>query len=228
MTNVEEWVIELNSLNDVQRRRIEKEVWDLAKFANEVNSRELGNLLLNLLNLHDIFHPVKHANSVVGVIIFNVLRKRERWDFENDDWGPLSDLTPLTGTPLNNLNLHTTLITDLTPIRDCPLTALNVADTPVSSIAVLEGIKLDAFLCERSSVADLSPLIEMPLSALDVSNTPVVDLSPIKKLPLRWLHCDFRPERDANIVRSIMSLVTINGKPVDDFWKGLDDRSGPK
>ncbi len=89
-------------------------------------------------------------------------------------------------------------------------------------------MKLDAFFCERSSVADLSPLIDMPLSALDVSNTPVVDLSPIKKLPLKWLHCDFRPERDADIVRSIKSLVTINDKPVDDFWKGLDDSSGPK
>ena len=35
-------------------------------------------------------------------------------------------------------------------------------------------------------------------------------------------------ERDADIVRSIKSLVTINDKPVDDFWKGLDDSSGPK
>ncbi len=47
---------------------------------------------------------------------------------------------------------------------------------------------------------------------LDVSNTPVVDLSPIKNLPLQWLRCDFRPERDADIVRSIKSLVTVNDK----------------
>ena len=173
---------------------------------------------LPLVELECYFNPVRTLKPLSG------MQLRKLWC----SYSSVSDLTPLTGMPLNSLNLHTTLVTDLTPIRDCPLTALNVADTPVSSISALKGMKLDAFFCERSSVADLSPLIDLPLSALDVSNTPVVDLSPIKKLPLKWLHCDFRPERDADIVRSIKSLVTINDKPVDDFWKGLDDSSGPK
>lgn len=171
---------------------------------------------LPLVELECYFNPVRTLKPLSGMQLWKL------WC----SYSSVSDLTPLTGMPLNSLNLHTTLVTDLTPIRDCPLTALNVADTPISNISVLKGMKLDALFCERSPVADLSPLIDMPLSTLDVSNTPVVDLSPIKKLPLKWLHCDFRPERDADIVRSIKSLVTINDKPVDDFWKGLDDRSG--
>ena len=173
---------------------------------------------LPLVELECYFNPVRTLKPLSG------MQLRKLWC----SYSSVSDLTPLTGMPLNSLNLHTTLVADLMPIRDCPLMALNLADTPVSSIAVLKGMKLDALFCERSSVADLSPLIDMPLSTLDVSNTPVVDLLPIKKLPLKWLHCDFRPERDTDIVRSIKSLVTINDKPVDDFWKGLDNRNGSK
>ena len=173
---------------------------------------------LPLVELECYFNPVRTLRPLSG------MQLRKLWC----SYSSVSDLTPLTGMPLNNLNLHTTLVTDLTPIRDCPITALNVADTPVSSISALKGMNLDALFCERSSVAELSPLIDMPLSMLDVSNTPVVDLSPIKNLPLKWLHCDFRPERDTDIVRSIKSLMTINDKPVEEFWKGLDDKSNSK
>lgn len=33
---------------------------------------------------------------------------------------------------------------------------------------------------------------------------------------------DFKPERDAAILRSIMTLESINGKPAAEFWKQLD------
>lgn len=133
----------------------------------------------------------------------------------------VSDLTPLTGMPLNDLNLHTTFVTDLSPLRGCPLIALNLAETPVANIDALRGLPLEHFFCENSSVSDLSPLAEMPLSHLDVSNTPVVDLLPIKQTPLKWIRCSFRPERDADILQSIKSLVTINDMPVDAFWKSV-------
>jgi hypothetical protein len=46
----------------------------------------------------------------------------------------------------------------------------------------------------------------------------VTDLSPLKGMPLKELHCDFKPERDAEILRSITTLERINDKPAREFW----------
>jgi hypothetical protein len=42
--------------------------------------------------------------------------------------------------------------------------------------------------------------------------TQVSDLSPLKEMPLKDLGCDFSPERDNEILGSIKTLLTINGK----------------
>jgi len=44
-------------------------------------------------------------------------------------------------------------------------------------------------------------------------------LSPLNGMPLKSLHLDFKPERDAEILRSIKTLEQINGKPAAEFWK---------
>jgi hypothetical protein len=38
-------------------------------------------------------------------------------------------------------------------------------------------------------------------------------------MPLKEVYCDFRRERDAEILRSITTLGRINGKPAAEFWK---------
>jgi len=134
----------------------------------------------------------------------------------------VSDLTPLAQMPLSLLNLHTTRVSDLSPIRSCPLTVLNIAETPVFDLAPVRGMKLVGLYCERSQVNDISALSRMPLVTLDISETPVSDLSPIKNLTLEWLRCDFNYQRDTDILRSIKTLLIINDKPVDDFWKEVD------
>jgi hypothetical protein len=50
-------------------------------------------------------------------------------------------------------------------------------------------------------------------------------LSPLKDLPLTWLVCDFRPERDAAILRAMPTLQTINEKPAAHFWKEVDAKA---
>ena len=45
------------------------------------------------------------------------------------------------------------------------------------------------------------------------------DLAPLKGVPLQDLHCDFKAESDAEILRSIKTLETINGKSAAEFWK---------
>ncbi len=68
-------------------------------------------------------------------------------------------------------------------------------------------------------MADLTPLKEMPLTELLCSSTKVADLSPLKGIPLKQLWCDFNPERDAELLRSIKTLVTLNGKPANEVLK---------
>jgi len=43
-------------------------------------------------------------------------------------------------------------------------------------------------------------------------------------MPLKELYCDFKPKRDAEILRSIKTLEMINGKPAKDFWVEVDGK----
>jgi len=48
-------------------------------------------------------------------------------------------------------------------------------------------------------------------------------------MPLKYLSCDFRPERDTAILRSLnKTLTTINGKPAAQFWKEVGNPPPPK
>jgi Leucine-rich repeat (LRR) protein len=75
--------------------------------------------------------------------------------------------------------------------------------------------------------SDLSPLKDMKLTTLYCGGTQVSDLSPLKGMPLKELFCDFKPERDAELLHSIPTLQTINGKSAAAFWKDLAG-PGPK
>jgi hypothetical protein len=44
-------------------------------------------------------------------------------------------------------------------------------------------------------------------------------------MPLKELQCDFKVERDTEILRSINTLEKINGKPAQDFWKEVDAKA---
>ena len=55
-----------------------------------------------------------------------------------------------------------------------------------------------------------------------MAETKVSDLSPLKDMPLKEIGCDFKPERDAELLRSLKTLETINGKPVAQFWKEVE------
>jgi len=62
----------------------------------------------------------------------------------------------------------------------------------------------------------------MNLTTLHCNSTRVSDLSLLNGMPLKDLRCDFKPERDAGVLRSIKTLETINGKPAQEFWKEVD------
>ncbi|MCI0683966.1 MAG: hypothetical protein L0Y71_17805, partial [Gemmataceae bacterium] len=63
------------------------------------------------------------------------------------------------------------------------------------------------------------------LTRLVIARTKITDLSLLKEMPLKELDCDFRPERDAEILRSIKTLEQINRKPAAEFWKEFDEQA---
>ena len=108
---------------------------------------------------------------------------------------------------LTRLGLGRTLITDagLVHFKNCKkLQHVNLLETKVSNVglALLRDCK--------------------ELTGLFIGSTKVTDLSLIKDLPLKELDFDFRPQRDAEILRSIKTLEKINGKPAAEFWKEFE------
>ena len=59
----------------------------------------------------------------------------------------------------------------------------------------------------------------MKLTTLACDHAKVTDLSPLKEMPLILLACDFKRERDAELLHSIKTLESINYKPKVQFLK---------
>lgn len=135
----------------------------------------------------------------------------------------VSDLSPLAGMKLRGLWFYNTQVSDLSPLKGMPLTNLNFGNTPVSDLSALKGMPLTELSMDLTRVSDLSVLQGMPLETL-YCNGAVTDLSPLRGMPLKFLYCDFKPERDADILRSIKTLETINHKPAAEFWKEVEKK----
>jgi tRNA A-37 threonylcarbamoyl transferase component Bud32 len=164
--------------------------------------------------------------------------------------GRLSDLSPLRGLPLTQLDCTDTKASNLSPLEGMPLANLYFRNTRVDDLSPLTGMKLGSLDCGGTRVTSLAPLRGMPLTYLSCRNTPVDDLSPLKRLPqlrslecqgtpapdlsqlkgtsLTALNCDFNPELDAEVLRSIGTLEQINGKPAKEFWNEVADKKRDK
>jgi serine/threonine protein kinase len=108
------------------------------------------------------------------------------------------NIAPLRGFPmLRSVWLNGGTATDLSPLAGMALTELN---------------------CDGRPVGDLSPLRGMKLTKLQMRGSKVTDLSILSAMPLKELSCDFVPQRDTAILKSIKTLEKINGLPVAEFW----------
>jgi serine/threonine protein kinase/Leucine-rich repeat (LRR) protein len=135
------------------------------------------------------------------------------------DWTNVSDLSPLKGMELTGINCGGTRVLDLSPLKGMPLTYVWFPHTGVSDLSPLKGMPISSLNCGGTQVSNLSPLAGMKLVNFQCWTTKVSDLSPLKGMPLKRLHCDFRPDRDTEILRSLKTLETINGKPTEEFWR---------
>ena len=156
----------------------------------------------------------------------------------------MSNLSPLKGLKLTTFVCAATKVSDLSPLEDMPLTFLMLNQSPVSDLTPLKGMPLRNLQCATTPVSDLTPLKGMPLNDLTLIGCGgVSDLSPLKDVKLTGLDLQrhqgdgsfaaeggapqtpplqLRPERDAEVLRSIKTLETINDKAAAEFWKQVD------
>ena len=136
----------------------------------------------------------------------------------------ISTLAPLRGMPLRKLHLEHTAVSDLLPLRGMQLNLLILQfGERIQDISPLAGMPL-SFLClDCTSIRDLRPLSGMPLKVLHVQAQSVTNLSALAELPLERL--EFLPTKTTGgieAVRKMESLVRINGKDAELFWKLYD------
>ncbi len=161
----------------------------------------------------------------------------------------VEDLTPLAGMPLRKLEVHGTHSTNLSPLQGAPLVDLQIDDSRVTNLAPIKGAPLQILTCHNTKISDLSPLAGAKLTKLSIYNTLVSDLTPLAGMPLRELRCegtlvkdflplkdtpllsitcDFVPEQDAEALRQIKTLKTINGKPAAEVLGKPKEKPVPK
>ncbi len=134
----------------------------------------------------------------------------------------VSDLSPLQGMKLTLLQCSATFVSDLSPLKGMPLKTINFSGTKVTDLSPLTDMPLQSVRCATTSVSDLSPLKGMKLSDFWGGNDLIANYSVLKDMPLHEIQLSFDPERDTELLRSIKTLETINGKPVAEFWKEVE------
>jgi tetratricopeptide (TPR) repeat protein len=159
-------------------------------------------------------------------------------------WGctNVTDLTPLEGMLLTNLNVDGTSITTLAPLAGMPLKTLHASDTGIKDLGHLEGMELEELHIIRCAglrsidplrgmklrnlslsgcgqIADFTPLHDMPLVSLDLSSTTFADLKVLPTETLRELDLggctqiqDFRP-----LQRMPLTALRLSGTFIDDL-----------
>jgi Leucine-rich repeat (LRR) protein len=136
----------------------------------------------------------------------------------------VTSLAPLEGLPLVVLNFGITSVDDLTPLKGMKLDLLGCGQTEVANLLPVQGMPLTTVWCNDSKVSSLEPLRGMKLTVLLCNRTNVKSLAPIEGMPLKELGWDVRPGKDADIVRAIKTLETINGKRPNDLWTEADKK----
>jgi Leucine-rich repeat (LRR) protein len=85
------------------------------------------------------------------------------------------------------VNIVDTKVSDLAPLSKSPIQMLWLTGTPVESIAPLKGVPLVSLTLHNTRVIDLSPLSGSALQRLHIGETSVTDLTPLKGMSLTRL-----------------------------------------
>lgn len=121
----------------------------------------------------------------------------------------LSDLSPLRGMPLSELDISRTLVTDLGPLKGMQLKALTAQGCHLTDVTPLAGMPLRGLHLNLNKITDLSPLSGMPLVRLELAESPVEDLTPLHGMPLTYLDINGSKTPDLEALRG-MALHDLN------------------
>jgi tRNA A-37 threonylcarbamoyl transferase component Bud32 len=131
----------------------------------------------------------------------------------------LRDISWLSGMEIDTLNIVRGTFTDISVLNNLPLRHISLLTSSVSDFSSLAGKPLESFnLYGCRSIKDLNFIHGMPLNTLRVEDVELTDWSPLRGLPLTNLIADLEPEREADILRSLPTLKTFNGKPAEELW----------
>jgi len=120
----------------------------------------------------------------------------------------VTDLSPLAGMPLVELDLGRTPVTDLSPLTGMPLRSLTLPlCKSITDLSPLKGMPLEfLYLSGCKNVVDLRPLKGMPLKRLSLRSTEVADLTPLAGMALVAL--------DLCGCAGITDLIALKGMPL--------------
>lgn len=143
----------------------------------------------------------------------------------------LTDLTPLHGLPIKQLNLEQNGgVLDLEPLRGMPIIDLNLQKTRVRGLDPLRGMLIKKLNLSGSGVSDLEPLRHMPLVKLYLRGTPVCDVALLADL--HDLEEIVLPDKATNVelLRTLPRLRYLSAdnatdrptQTAEEFWKAYD------
>ena len=100
---------------------------------------------------------------------------------------PVSNLDPLSDSPIENLNISGTKICDLSALRNSPLKKLEMRATQVSDLSCLAECPIEVLLLPGSPIKSIGPLSFLPINELNVVGLELDDLTPLSTLPIKKL-----------------------------------------
>ncbi len=133
--------------------------------------------------------------------------------------GQFSDLSPLIGLPLRNLEINGNFkISDINSLKGMPLEILSIWGFRGNDILPLKGMKLKSLNIGGGEVKlDLEALRGQPLNFLCLNLTKIDDLSPLKGMPIDDLLLTGTEVRDLSpLIGMPMRVLKINGTKVTD------------
>jgi hypothetical protein len=155
----------------------------------------------------ELSFPTHHVTDLSPVRALKQLQHLNVGTAKPGERTPLTDLSPLAGLPITDLQCAGTSITSVANLRGMPLERLIIDKTLVHDLAPLREIpRLKYLACGYTPISDLNPLQGLPLELLSIEGTRISDLEPLRKTPLKHLDCS------GSLVADLSPLA---GKPME-------------
>jgi Leucine-rich repeat (LRR) protein len=137
------------------------------------------------------------------------------------DISPVRALTGLQTLDIGNWPSATRgALTDLFPLKGMALVNLDCSSTRVADLSPLTGMRLQRLEAANTEASDLTPLQGMPLKHLGLHGSRgVTRLQPLQGMPLEYLNLTSLPVRDLSLLRDMTSLrdLCLQEMPVSDL-----------